>query len=629
MRGGNSGPGWDGPQPVTIQYASQDSQAENMADNGDPAGAASRYAQLANTVSADIRHDYLLRATELWLIANNPAQARITLNGLAQSDLTGDNRYQFKILSAEVSLSEGLPNNAYSRLDENLNIWPASQRQQALKLRGQAALRDNRIQQGISDFIKRNGLLNSSEQRDSEELLWNELLSVQFASGMPPTDNPLIQGWIDLAKVGQSQWLEPNALNSRISNWQDRYPRHPGNNAIVAQMLSPNGNTINGAFATQVALLLPVTGRYQNAGEAIRNGFMSSWFADSGNFERPEVRVYDTKGTPSGAIAAYEKAVKEGNTLAVGPLLRSSVDAVVNSSDSFGGNVVPLLTLNQASYPELYRRANLLQFSLDPADETRDAAERIFKLGYTRGLIFIPDTEFGRQQYEVFRERTESLGGAIVDTEFYNPEDTDFRKRLKQMTAFTASKSRRSDLNSTLGIRVAYEPRSEGDAGYLFMIAKPSHGRLIKPQLKYIRAGNIPIFATSLVYSGKQDQIADRDMNGIQFNSTPWTLEARPELAGLRATFKKNWPKQYFRNHKLYPLGVDAYYLIPAVYGNIDLDTWSINGASGRLSVGERRSVKRELAWAQFDNGLPRIINSLDEIQATEFEDFGPREDQF
>lgn len=598
-----------------------DAQADQLAAGGDYAAAAKRYTLLANQIGGEIRNDYLLRSTEFWLLADNHAQARLTLRSITASSLTTDENYQFKLLDATTSLRENREEAALRTLDIPLTSWPETQRLRALKIRSQAAIRSGKLAKGISGFIQRGEALVGSDADQNEDLLWKELSGAPLEAGQMNSDNETVQGWIELAQIGQSIWLAPQALQTQLNDWTSRYSLHPANNRIVANILMPsaNPNMGDGSYPVQVALLLPISGRYKGVGEAVRNGFMHSWFEDSGSATRPEVRVYDTKGTPEGALEAYQKSVREGNMMVIGPVLRPSVDAIVDSSSSFGANVVPMLALNQATNPSLYRNASLLQFSLSPSDESRDAAEYLHRSGYTRGMAFVPDSDAGRRQYDIFVQRTLQLGGEIVDVHYYDPEETDFRKALREMASFKPSKSRRNELNSTIGLRVAYEPRTQGDVEYMFLIANPTHGRLLKPQLKYINAGDIPIFATSTVYTGRHEQIADRDMNGMQFNSTPWGIEARPELAEIRETFQSNWPKEFFRNHKIYPLGLDAYYLIPVAWGSADAQ-WSINGASGRLSAGRNQIVKRQLAWAEFDNGLPRIVDALDNNGVTDLD---------
>lgn len=591
---------------------SRDREAEDLASAGEYGSAARRYAQLANNSYNNTRNGLLLRAAELWLLAEKPAQARMSLRNINASTLTQNEQYLNTLLDAATTLAEDRYDDAYSQLNIPLNDWPNEQRVRALLFRGQAALRAGKLAKGISDFNARGELLIGTSADENQDLLWNELASAPLINHQLSNDDTVIQGWIELAKIGQSQWLAPRAIQERIETWKLEYPTHPANQRIVSRINAPIGNQNlgDGSFPTQVALLVPISGRYKGVGEAIRNGFMNAWFDDSGSPTRPEVRVYDTKGSPDGAIEAYKTAVREGNMMVVGPVLRNSVDGIVNVSSTM--QTVPMLSLNRASNPSLYQGANLLQFSLDPSDESRDAAERLAKLGYSRGLAFVPDTDYGRQQFEIFARRFQQLNGQIVNTHFYDPEETDFRKPLREMAAFNPSKSRRRELNATIGVRVAYEPRRAGDVEFMFMIANPIHGRLLKPQLKYISAGDIPIYATSSVYTGKHEQIADRDMNGVQFNATPWTLEARPDLADLRDTFKQKWPEQFFRNHKIYPLGLDAYQLIQMTWDSSDID-WRVDGASGRLTAGPRNIVNRSLAWAEFDNGLPRIVEALDD----------------
>ena len=72
----------------------------------------------------------------------------------------------------------------------------------------------------------------------------------------------------------------------------------------------------------QVALLLPLSGRAQQAGIAVRDGFLAAYYQQDAA-SRPRVRLYDVaaRDVPS----AYLAAVADGAEAVVGPLTREEV----------------------------------------------------------------------------------------------------------------------------------------------------------------------------------------------------------------------------------------------------------------------------------------------------------------
>ena len=88
-------------------------------------------------------------------------------------------------------------------------------------------------------------------------------------------------------------------------------------------------------------------------------------------------------------------------------------------------------------------------------------------------------------------------------------------------------------------------------------------GRQIRPLLRYFFAGNIPVYATSQIYSGRPNPQRDADLNGVMFCDMPWVLSpsnlSPSSLARIQQQVQTAWPDSYANNAKLYALGVDAY----------------------------------------------------------------------
>jgi outer membrane PBP1 activator LpoA protein len=114
-----------------------------------------------------------------------------------------------------------------------------------------------------------------------------------------------------------------------------------------------------------LALLLPANGDYAAASSAIRQGFFAAYLDAARNHApRPSVRVYDSLGSPDGAVKAYRQAVSDGAQLVVGPLTRTEVAAVFAQSPL----PVPLLALNHPDDRQL-PAGDVSEFGLLPETE--------------------------------------------------------------------------------------------------------------------------------------------------------------------------------------------------------------------------------------------------------------------
>jgi len=108
----------------------------------------------------------------------------------------------------------------------------------------------------------------------------------------------------------------------------------------------------------QIALLLPLSGRAEPVGVAVRDGFIAAYL-EQAPATRPRLKIYDVAAESVGS--AYTQAITEGAGFVVGPLTKEDVAAVVPLSDGR----TPVLALNflgeSVSPPH-----NFYQFSLLP-----------------------------------------------------------------------------------------------------------------------------------------------------------------------------------------------------------------------------------------------------------------------
>ena len=59
----------------------------------------------------------------------------------------------------------------------------------------------------------------------------------------------------------------------------------------------------------------------------------------------------------------------------------------------------------------------------------------------------------------------------------------------------------------------------------VFLLSEqPQQARSIKPLLAFHYAGDLPVYSTSQIFSGRRDPQRDRDLNGINIVEMPWLL---------------------------------------------------------------------------------------------------------
>lgn len=372
--------------------------------------------------------------------------------------------------------------------------------------------------------------------------------------------------------------------------------------SLVAPLFSstergaPGANIAPTQPGQHIALLLPLQGSVGNSAQAIRNGFLAAYYYNkSQNGNAPTVTVLDTSS--NNVVSVYQQAIASGANVVVGPLTKPQVATLASSS----AVQVPTLALNtiDSSTP-----SNFYQFGLSPRDEADQAAQKAAQDGHHSVIIIAPANAWGQNIANAFANRWRSQGDQIVDTLAFSSRG-DLTNDLRNLMHVD------KDIVSSKGFKKAQEekiPLSEmrrQDFDVIFLVATPQQARLIKPLLKFYFAGNVPVYATSSIYSGTPSPDIDRDLDGIIFCDMPWVLEGSSQLpdglSSIKARSAALWPNSYASYSKLYAFGADAYNLST----NLNRLSSGYSGATGTLYLGQNRVIYRRLQWAQMRNGVP------------------------
>jgi outer membrane PBP1 activator LpoA protein len=348
-------------------------------------------------------------------------------------------------------------------------------------------------------------------------------------------------------------------------------------------------------FVPHLALLLPMSGRTNAAALSVRDGFLAAYYQSPAG-QRPRVRIYDT-GAESVA-AALSRAAASGAELIVGPLTREDVIAAAQ----FTGTRPALLALNflpteTPPPPQFY------QYALSPEDEARLVARRVLSDHHRRGVAIAPAGDWGTRVLAAFRQELEAGGGELIATAAIDPARTDYSEAVTTVLGISDSQARERRLEGILGTKLQFEPRRRADIAFVFSPAPANTERLLRPQLRYHFAGDIPTYATSSAF--EPDVRANQDLDGLMFPDMPWILGS--DLAeAVRAATHDAWPNAGLQRSRLYAFGFDAYRLAVAMR-NRPGDV-SIDGLTGKLSFDAERRIRRELNWAQLHDGELRPL---------------------
>jgi len=427
-------------------------------------------------------------------------------------------------------------------------------------------------------------------------MLLSEDALKQFRIDPPPDE---LSGWLELANIAKTSLSQLHNIDQMILNWRKRYPQHRASQEIIDSLLARKLEEIR--RPNSIALMLPLTGPYEKPATALRDGFLAAHYNRKNQAYNPEIHIYDVGAETSDVTGVYAQAVNDGAEFVVGPLSKETVNEFIDDTRI----TVPALTLNYSEDPETVVE-NLYQFGLAPEDEARQLAERAWLDGHNRALAILPEGEWGERLFQTFAESWKQLGGTILERQFYPSEQNDFSPQIRSALNLNESDERHKSLEKVLREKLKFEPRRRQDVDLIFMAAFPRQARLLRPQLKFHYAGNIPIYSTSHIFSGKRDQRVDRDMDDIIFGDIPWVLHISSATPSLQKKVNRLWPEESEQYTRFFALGIDAYDLIPHLDHLKAYSYERYNGETGILSINEYNRISRQISWARFRNGIPQ-----------------------
>jgi uncharacterized protein len=428
--------------------------------------------------------------------------------------------------------------------------------------------------------------------------LWAQLLAAAKRGAVltpPPGTSGAVSGWLDLARTALRAEQSPGARPVLFQEWRRRHPEHPANGPLVVSMIEASPPQL--PASKRIALLLPLSGRAQAAGTSVRDGFLAAWYARPAG-ERPKVEVYDTGND---ALAAYRRAIGDGAQAVVGPLTKEEVSAVSRAA----APDIPLLALN--FLPEGTPAPPLVfQYSLAPEDEAAEVAKRLVAEGRRHGIALVPTGEWGQRVQRAFEEALRSGGGRLIALRNYAPDTADFTAPILELLGVDEAKARHRKLTQALGTPLEFASTRRHNIEFVFIAGQPQAARLIRPQLRFHYAGDLPVYATSEVYDPSPK--ANLDLEGVMFPDMPWMIAPDPAAADVRNDLNAAWPDRFRRRGRLYALGFDAYAALAEIMSSTTPFRQPLSGMTGRLTVDSSRRLHRELEWLQVRGGELRPL---------------------
>ncbi|CAO97966.1 penicillin-binding protein activator [Erwinia tasmaniensis] len=620
-------------------------------------GTSDYYLQQVQQSADDNKVDWQLLAIRALLNEGKLPQAGDALTQLP-ADLNNIQRQERLLLLARLNVARQNLSGATDPLKQ-IDISALSQQQQVRYYQLQIAVGQGQPSLDVvRAWVALEPLQTSpaDKQKNIDET-WQALLQIpqqQINTLTINANENVLQGWLDLLGVYKNNVTAPDMLKSAIQDWQTRYPYNPAAKMLPTSLTQ--AQNLHPASMGKIALLLPLSGQAQVFANAIQKGFNdakngvlaqstvapspagpvqvpaatpgdaavavspSATTSDKAVAEQPapainvttaapsastQIQVYDTSSQPVEQLLT--QAQNDGATLAIGPLLKSDVDKMLNSQTALN-----VLALNE---PEsVQNRPNICYFALSPEDEARDAAHHMWEQGKRAPLLLVPRTSLGDRVNKAFAAEWQKLGGATV---------------LQQQFGSTAEL--KQGINSGAGIRLSGTPvnvqpqqqagvtiagltipapptdaqpgatSSNGRVDSVYIVATQDEMILIKPMIamRISSRDNVGLYASSRSYQAGAGPDYRLELEGLQFSDAPLLSGANPALMQQAAKAFNN----DYSLVRLYAMGVDAWTLANHFNEMRNQPGFQIKGDTGMLSANQDCIINRKLVWSQYHQG--------------------------
>ncbi|BCX82581.1 conserved hypothetical protein [Methylomarinovum caldicuralii] len=569
-------------------------QAENLYQAGQYRQAALLYESQAGNLPPAESLRARLYAAEAWYRAGETAHARRLLATIEPARLPAEEQLDYAFLSARLALAAERPELALRHLEriDPRRLPPIRQRQlHELKARAYALTGDlaGQVRERVvlARFLRDPRSVSDNNAAILEALLH---LPEESLQALAQSGDRELAGWVELARILRRYPNRSPALDAAVAEWRSRHPYHPADrHRFLERYLTTLAPPLQ--RPEKIAALLPTSGPYRQAGEAVLAGIEAlrrqptAWEAD--------FVLYDSEsGDP---VTLYRQAAEQGAQMVLGPLLKPKLERLA----ALAGFNPPVLALNRLAQTA---RPGLYQLALAPEESIEQVAASAWMHDHRRALALLPDTPTGERIGGHFAATWENLGGRLLETARYDPAQADHTAAIEKVLNIDESKRRYRRLRKVVW-EVKFQPRVRRDADFIFLQADPGQGRLIRPQLRFHRAEHLPVYATRDIYQGHPDPQRDQDLDGIRFCDIPWLLGGDVGNLPTVDAFEAEHGLHSGGWLRLAALGMDAWQLPFTLL----VDQQPVQGATGLLSLGPEGRIRRRLTCAEFRHGVPEV----------------------
>ena len=605
------------------------------------------YLDKADKASEIIRTDWQLVSVQALITEQKPLLAQSIIEYLQSQPLSLGQQNSLKILQA-ANLNQQKKLAQALAITKTVDTTPLSKNGYIyfLKLQTQLQVANKEHKNTVNTLLTLTPLIESTQETQIYhdllfaqliELPSNVLASPQLTNeektaveSMAPTE-PVKQGWYQLAQLYQTYQLRPNQLKRALEIWKSNHLTHPA--LTTMPTLLTNIAELSPYQPENIAVLLPLSGRYTQEGHAIQSGILNAYYGQQNDnlqgANQVQLHFFDTEQNSVEEIVAQFSA--KNVDFVIGPLLKKNVERFLPLTKS-----IPVLALN--SFPKPQAQTTLEEettelngdddisiaeeadnlptspnssikniawhyaFPISPEEEARQAARLISAQGHTKPMLIAADSTYGKRVTKAFDIEWEKLNyGSLSQPEsYYFKRNEDYTKFVANALQLTDSKARISQMKKITRLGLKSEVRSRRDIDAIYIISKRQELIMLKAFIDvsvspYAEA--IPLYASSRSH---HDDKNEKELSDLTFSDVSLLLNS--DTTALKEIQHK-LKKPSFKTLRLYALGFDSFQIIGQLIQLENSHDYHYKGLLGDISLGNDNTVHAKLSWAEYKQG--------------------------
>ncbi|PKF63419.1 LppC family lipoprotein [Psychromonas sp. psych-6C06] len=435
-------------------------------------------------------------------------------------------------------------------------------------------------------------------------------------------DQAFKEGWYALAALYQKNKFRPNRLSRELAHWKAGFPEHP------AQQFMPLALTNIAEMSPyqpdNIAILLPLSGRFERQGKAIQLGLLNAYYHQQKSITDeqsivPKLHFFDTQTVDNNTLVENFKTANID--FVVGPLMKSEIEALLPLIET-----MPVLALNSiareakpSNTATITENNDVIEqpsaphvidwhyaFPLSPEDEAQQAAQMIHANAHKNPLVIAPNSNYGKRVANAFKAQWAVLtpeSDVQVESHYFGSK-AKLARFIDDVLHTDKSKQRINQMKAITGVPLETEVRSRRDVDAIYIVSKRDELILLKPFIDVSVspfAQKIPLYASSRSHSADRNNMQNKELSNLVFSDNPFLLDPESELS---KEVENAWKRQSFSTLRLFALGFDSYQLIEQlVYLQNNQDA-IYKGLIGDISLSSDNSIEAKLSWAKYQNGV-------------------------